>query len=60
MLGLLKLKATERAVAYLQCIPEGKRERAGGLIHWVVPRDAGAVQDHVDQGLKTLPLVHML
>jgi len=37
-----------RAGTYLECIPEGESERAGGLINRVVARNPRAEHDHID------------
>lgn len=44
----------------LQRVPEGERQGAGGFIDRVVPRDASAEHDHVDQGQEALPVLHLV
>lgn len=44
----------------LQRVPEGERQGAGGFIDRVVPRDAGAEHDHVDQSQEALPVLHLV
>lgn len=34
---------------YLQSVPEGESKRTCGLINWVVSRDAGTEENHVNQ-----------
>lgn len=45
------------SVAYLQRVPEGECEGAGGLIDWVVSRHARTKQNHVHQSKIILPVV---
>lgn len=45
---------------YLQCVPEGEREGAGGLIDRIVARDACAEHDHVDKCQEALPVFHLI
>ena len=45
--------------AYLQSVPEGECQGAGGLTDWVMPRDARTEKDHVNQSQILLPVLHL-
>lgn len=47
-------------VTNLQRVPEREGQGTGGFIDGVVSRDASAEHDHVDQGQKTLPVLHLV
>ena len=42
------MKGGGGGVTYLQGVPEGEGERAGGLINRIVARNARTEHDHVD------------
>lgn len=45
---------------YLQRVPEGESEGAGGLIDRIVARDACAEHDHVDECQEALPVFYLV
>lgn len=44
----------------LQRVPEGEGQGAGGFVDGVVPGDASAEHDHVDQGQEALPVLYLV
>lgn len=45
---------------YLQCVPEGESEGAGGLIDRIMTRNASAEHDHVDEFQEAPPVLYLV
>lgn len=55
--GSVQLTVTQ---TYLQRVPEGESEGAGGLIDRIVARNARAEHDHVDECQEALPVLYLV